>query len=106
MGKLIERWNMELICAGVCLTLSLFQFGCRGKQSVPESGSPSALLYEGRCGMCHQVYHPLGHTYTGWIKVVSRMEKNAETVGIRPLLTEEEKNTILAYLKKHAIKGF
>lgn len=98
--------NKTLIYGGLCLTLSLLIVGCRGNQPFPETGSYAALLYTGRCGMCHQAFHPQSHTYTGWTKVVPRMEKRAEDVGIRPLLTEEEKPVILNYLKKYSSRGF
>ncbi len=76
------------------------------KQPLPEAGSPAAAVYTGKCGLCHEPYHPQAHTYIGWKTVVTRMEKNAQAKGIERLLSDDERTTILAYLEKNARKGF
>jgi len=83
----------------------LLTAGCV-QQPLPEAGSAPALLYTSKCGLCHAPYHPQAHTYTGWKKVVTRMEKNAEAKGMDQLLSEEEKASIFAYLEKNGRKGF
>lgn len=86
------------------LALTLLTVGCN-KPPLPEAASPPARLYADKCSACHPPFHPQSHTYTGWEKVVPKMEKKAEAMGIRALLSEEERSIILAYLKKHASKG-
>lgn len=88
------------------LVLLIFVAGCHKPQPVPESDSPPALLYAVKCAICHQAYHPRAHTSFGWETVVERMEKNAETMGMGTLLSEEERTIILGYLNKHARKGY
>lgn len=87
------------------VTVPLLFAGCV-KQPLPEAGSPAAVVYTGKCGLCHEPYHPQAHTYFGWKTVVTRMEKNAQAKGIERLLTDDERTTILAYLEKNARKGF
>ncbi|HLE17988.1 MAG TPA: hypothetical protein VI728_06860 [Syntrophales bacterium] len=79
--------------------------GCM-QQPLPEAGTPPAHLYAGKCGLCHEPFHPQTHTYIGWKKVIPRMEQNAEAHGITEFLSGDEKASILAYLEKHARKGF
>lgn len=86
----------------LCLALGVSALGCHKDYSLPEAGSPAAILYTAKCGLCHPVYHPQTHTFTGWEFVIIRMEKNASDVGMGPLLSEEEKSTILSYQKKYA----
>lgn len=96
-----------LIYSGFCLLLTLPAVGCTGgQQTFPEADSAPARLYTDKCSICHPAYHPAAHTSTGWTKVVPRMEKNAVEMGIKSLLSEEEKSIILAYLKKHASRGY
>ncbi len=92
-----------LIYGGFFFVLAFLDAGCMNKeeQPIPEFNSPPALLYIEKCGTCHPVHHPLTHTYTGWTTVITRMEKNAETYGIGPILSGEERSIILGYLKKH-----
>lgn len=92
---------------GLCLVLAQLAVGCSGQQQpFPEMDSPPARLYTDKCSLCHPAYHPQAHTSTGWTKVVSRMEKKAEDIGIKSFLSDEEKSIILAYLKKHASRGY
>ncbi len=88
------------------LAITLLAAGCHKQQPVPESGSPPALLFSEKCGICHPPFHPQAHTSTGWKNVVPRMEENAKSMGIGTLLSEEEKSIILDYLEKHARKGY
>jgi hypothetical protein len=76
------------------------------KQQLPEAGSPAAVVYAAKCGLCHEPYHPQAHTYFGWKTVITRMEKNAQAKGIERLLSDADKTAILAYLEKNARKGF
>lgn len=79
--------------------------GC-AQQPLPEADSSAVRLYISKCGLCHEPFHPQTHTYTGWKKVVKRMEQNAEAKGINQLLSEDDRASILAYLEKNARKGF
>ena len=103
-GRANGTMTRVFIYGALFLPLTLLAAGCKGRP-FPEAGSSSALLYADKCSTCHTAYHPQVHTYTGWEKVVPRMEKKAQDMGIR-LLSEEEKTAILVYLKKHARKGF
>ena len=115
MKRIVELQNLLLfkrkiatvILFGVSiLAITLLATGCHKPQPVPESESTAALLYQAKCGICHPAYHPRAHTSTGWEKVVPRMEKNAESLGMGTLLSEEERSIILGYLDKHARKGY
>lgn len=88
------------------LTLFLVLASGCVQQPFPEADSAPALLYTSKCGLCHSPFHPQAHTYTGWKKVVKRMEQNAEAQGMNQFLSEEDRATILAYLEKNARKGF
>lgn len=88
------------------LAITLLATGCHKPQPVPDPDSPPALLFKAKCGICHPAYHPRAHTSLGWEKVVPRMEKNAESMGMGNLLSEEERSIILGYLDKHARKGY
>ena len=94
--------KISIYCA-LLLAITFLAAGCR-KQSLPDAASPPALLYASKCSLCHPPFHPQVHTSTGWKKVIPRMEKNMEAIGIKHLLSEEEKSIILDYLGKHASK--
>ena len=85
--------------------LLILTIGCV-QQSLPEAGTPAAILYTGKCSLCHEPFHPQTHTYTGWKKVVKRMEQNAEAQGMNQFLSEDDRASILTYLEKNARKGF
>lgn len=97
--------SKRLVYWALCLALSIIATSCVN-QPLPEADSAPALIYVDRCSICHPPYHPQVHNYTGWNNVVTRMEKHADTAGIRPFLSEDEKAVILSYLKKNARKGF
>ncbi len=97
--------SKKLVYRALCLALSLMTVSCVN-QPLPEAESSPAILYVDRCGICHPAYHPQVHNYTGWNKVIVRMEKHADTNGIKPFLSKEEKAAILYYLEKNARKGF
>lgn len=97
----IKAFNFSaLLCFFVILAAGCVQ------QPLPEADSLPGLLYSGKCSLCHAPFHPQAHTYTGWKKVVKRMEQNAEAQGMNNFLSEEERASILAYLEKNARKGF
>jgi len=103
----IKRKITTVFCfAASFMVMTLLTTGCHKQQPVPESESPPALLFAAKCNICHPAYHPLTHTSTGWANVVPRMEKNAETMGMGSLLSDDERSIILGYLEKHARKGF
>lgn len=99
--KRFKRFGPSTILAFFVLMAA----GC-AQQPFPEADSDPARLFQGKCGMCHDPYHPQTHTQIGWRKVVPRMQKRAEEFGISVFLSDGEKATILAYLEKHARKGF
>jgi len=93
------------IFGALCVALVLITTGC-DKRPLPEADSPSAMLYAAKCGICHPLRNPEVHTYTGWVRTIPIMEKRAAEMGMKHLLTKEEKTIILGYMKKHARKGF
>ncbi|CAG1064851.1 hypothetical protein BAC1_00417 [uncultured bacterium] len=101
-GKPKKRLSLSSV---LFVSVLLLFAGCV-KQPLPEAGSPAVDVYIGKCGLCHEPYHPQAHTYIGWKTVVTRMEKNAQAKGIERLLSDDERTTILAYLEKNARKGF
>jgi len=68
---------------------------------LPEPGSAGAGVYASRCGVCHSVPHPKRHTYEQWKHMVRVMDKAREHKDMDPL-TDEERGSILEYLKKHS----
>ncbi len=86
----------------VILLLLIASAGCAGRPTpIPEPTSPEAQLFAGKCGICHSVPHPKRYTYAQWEHMIKVMEKQMEHKKMVPL-TEEEKNTILGYLRKHS----
>lgn len=104
MDSMRNRFKKPRLSALFAL-LFLMAAGC-AQQPFPEADSDPARLFLGKCGLCHDPYHPQTHTRIGWGKVIPRMEKRAEEFGMSVFLTEDEKTTILTYLEKHARKGF
>jgi cytochrome c5 len=85
------------------LLLAVAGIGAAGcTMPMPETESAEYKLYESKCSLCHPVYSPKLLDRRTWGFVVKRMEKKVKATGIRELLTEEEKATILSYLRKHA----
>lgn len=91
--------------SGLLFSLLVLSAGCV-QQPLPDADTPAGLLYAGKCSLCHKPFHPETHTYTGWKKVITRMEKNAQAQGIEQLLSDDEKALVLAYLEKNARRGF
>jgi len=100
-----KRTKRLLIFGALGVALVLISAGCE-ERPLPEADSPPAMLYAAKCGTCHKVRNPEVHTYTGWVKTIPIMEKRAVEMGMKHLLTEEEKAIILGYMKKHARRGF
>lgn len=72
-----------------------------------EASDPSAALYAAKCGACHAVPSPTGHTPKEWPAVVSRMEghmaHHSSMMGMGGLgLTDAEREKILEYLGEGA----
>jgi mono/diheme cytochrome c family protein len=85
--------------AGAAL-LFFFVAGCK-PASLPDSNSPGAQLYVNRCGNCHVPYNPHEMTASMWDTQVTMMEVKIHQAGMPPL-TSDERDAILAYLKRHA----
>ncbi len=87
------------------LFLAIAGIGAAGcTMPMPETESAEYKLYESKCNLCHPVYSPKLLSGRTWGFVVKKMEKKVKATGIREVLTEEEKATILSYLTKHARK--
>ena len=84
-----------------CLLVVLLSVAaCSAK--LPEPESPGAKLYASRCSSgCHRVYAPGSMTYEMWKVQVGRMQGELVRHGIPPL-TEEEREIVLDYLKRHS----
>ncbi len=79
--------------------------GCAGSikgrlTPIPDSESPEARVYQARCGVCHSLPHPKRLTFEQWENMLSVMEKRIAEKNMKPL-TPEEKEKILAYLKRY-----
>jgi hypothetical protein len=78
----------------------LFVLGC-ARRPLPEDGTADELLYAQRCGTCHRAYQPSTLTTAMWQLQVDAMELKINAAGMPPL-TPTDKQTILAYLERHA----
>jgi Dihaem cytochrome c len=68
---------------------------------LPEAGSPAVEVYEKRCGSCHRAFDPTSMKYALWEMVLPRMEERMRSANLPPL-SDEERSTIVAYLKRNA----
>jgi hypothetical protein len=91
---------MKRIVKGLIPLLLLLAAGCT--LELPEKESEAAVLYEKKCGICHEVLHPLTLSPRRWRNIIKLMEKRVEATGVRAPLTEEEMAVILGYLEKYA----
>lgn len=83
---------------GLCLSiLALCACG-----SLPESGTTEAKLYADRCGACHKAPRPFDFQYFQWERLITMMDRRVLHQQMQPALSAYERDTILAYLKKHA----
>ncbi|MFQ5585827.1 MAG: hypothetical protein ACE5GF_03275 [Thermodesulfobacteriota bacterium] len=94
----------RLIKGGLFFGILILIGGC--EQGLPEVNSPEGILYAAKCGGCHLAPQPQKHTFKTWKRLIPAMEERVKATGARAPLTEEEKNTILDYLKKHSKKIF
>lgn len=82
-------------------TALLLACSCARTTPIPDPESSDAQVYAARCGMCHSLPHPKRTRFEQWEHLVSVMETQIEHRGMPPL-TEEDRGTILAYLRVHA----
>ncbi len=85
----------------VCIGFPLLLTACAVSTPLPEQESIAFDAYRKHCGACHALPHPGRHTFEAWRQVVTLMERRMEEKGLAPLSTEE-RDLILAYLKRHA----
>ena len=88
------KWGMSPF-----LSLVLAVVGCA--RPLPEAGSDAAAVYEARCGSCHRAANPASMKYAVWEMVLPRMEQRIHEAHLPPL-SDEERSTISAYLKRNA----
>jgi len=69
--------------------------------TIPDAESAGALAYAGRCSACHALPHPKRLGYEGWQAVLTVMEQRIQERGM-VALGEQERQTILDYLRDHA----
>ncbi len=92
--------------AGVLGTavIILFSVGCAETSMqanyLPDAGSQAAEIYNDNCGRCHVPPHPKRHTFAAWQDIISLMDRRIRERNM-PAIGEEERKTILSYLKKH-----
>ncbi len=83
----------------VGMAVALVCAACTAK--LPESESEGARIYAARCNTCHRLYAPGLMTAEMWSMQVERMQGEMVRRGVPPL-TEAERNTVLAYLRRHS----
>lgn len=89
--------NTALLMALAALVLPVA--GC--SHPLPQPHSAAAQLYAQRCGGCHYAYAPHSLTAAMWEVQVKMMEVRMRKRGL-PTMTDEERQTILKYLKRNA----
>lgn len=70
-------------------------------EALPEQATAAARLYRANCGGCHALPDPARHTARAWPAVVDRMAKYMSRAGQRTP-DRRERESLLAYLRKHA----
>lgn len=76
--------------------------GCfRATTPIPSAQSVDAQLYAKKCSACHALPHPKRNTSEQWRNLVPLMERRMAERGMETL-TEDERETVLAYLTTHA----
>jgi hypothetical protein len=105
MSPKIDRRNnsikRNLLISAAALAVLFIITGCT-PPPPPDIESPGARMYIEKCSSCHPVRHPKMFRYKRWVKFVDQMEKKVKSSGIREPLTDEEREIILRYLKKHS----
>ncbi|MFQ5508861.1 MAG: hypothetical protein ACE5FN_05945 [Leptospirillia bacterium] len=96
MFDVVKRWRLQAL-GMAALLLS----GCVEAFEVPEMQSPEGKAFIRRCSLCHALPDPIRMTYAGWEVVVARMALNIRAQNV-PQMSDEERDQILAYLKRHA----
>jgi mono/diheme cytochrome c family protein len=84
--------------------LSLLALSAACSPDLPEPESAGARLYAERCNGCHRVFAPASLKFAMWEMQVERMQGEMVRRGVTPL-TAEERQTILAYLRRHGDSG-
>ncbi len=74
-----------------------------GNHVLPEPNSEGAVLYEKFCDACHAPPRIASHKPDEWLNIVDRMQTHRIKKAYNPL-NEQEKKTLVLYLKKHAAK--
>ncbi len=88
---------------------TFFLFACNGgsqqsvaKHEIPEPESAGGKVFANFCGDCHAPPRIASHKADEWPNIVERMQ-NHRLQKAYHLLTDTEKETLLAYLKKHSV---
>ena len=106
----IQKPN-NLFLVGCVLLVAGFLSSCADQQPAekltlqdyPEANTETAKLYVEKCGSCHAAPLPTIHSKKQWFGVVQRMQFRMTNKAIKPL-NEQELETIIGYLEKHAPK--
>ena len=105
MKMIKTRLNPKRLIASVIAPGFLMLAGCSADVPeptvYPEAGSPSAQLYQAKCGACHGAPDPAVHIDRVWASVLQRMQMRMKAKGITPL-DKNELSEILDYLQRHA----
>jgi hypothetical protein len=84
----------------VFITLLAILGGCSGVQTLPEMGTPGAVLYRKTCTQCHGLPSPARHTRGEWKHYLKLMESHMKNRGIA--FPDDEKIIIQGYLDRNA----
>jgi hypothetical protein len=76
-----------------------------GETDLPEPKSRGAQLLARYCAQCHDLPPPILHTSSEWPKVLARMERRMQMMGLKGSIlkpTDQEQAAIRNYLQRHA----
>ncbi|HED52082.1 MAG TPA: hypothetical protein ENI83_00870 [Gammaproteobacteria bacterium] len=69
--------------------------------AIPDGDSVGADVYRARCSSCHALPHPRRLSYAGWQALLPVMEQRMQERDMEKL-SDEERRTLLTYLKEHS----
>ena len=99
--RVMRQSNVVLAAVFASLLVGCDEPAERAKVALPEPESSGAKLMGEYCANCHAPPLPTVHDAKEWPNVIYRMEKRRLSHALKPL-SEEERATLLDYLKKHA----
>jgi cytochrome c5 len=115
MGMSPGKRNGDKMRKDMCPMMGRMPVRAIAREDLPEPESKGAELYLKYCSQCHVLPSPKAHSAREWIESFGRMDDRMQMVGrmkmmkmcrMMNVVTPEaaEKEIILAYLQKHALK--